>query len=610
MDNDELKKLIDSTDMVALVSPYTKLTKAGANYKGLCPFHKEDTPSFMVNQEKKMAHCFGCGKGGNPIQFLMDIKHIDFKEAVVELAKINKFKLTNFSFNANPINKLNQKYYEINKLAMEVYERYLYNSESGKKALNYLYDRGLSDEDIKTFHIGLAPSEGHVLYNILKDNNYIELDLVELNLIRSTSNGYLDVFTNRIIFPILDEKGNVTGFSGRILTNNKNEPKYLNTSDTKIFKKNLILYNLNNAIKSINTTNRVIIYEGFMDVIASTRANLGEAVCSMGTQLTSNQIKLIKRYTNNVIVAFDSDSAGLLATQRASQMFVREGMNVKYLLLDKCKDPDEYVHTLGKDAYYNYFNNNILNYYEYMYRVVTKDINLTDPIMLDNAKNKLFSILYESRSEIIISEFIGKFAKYVGIEAHLLRKEYDLKYQNSNRVVDNEYVEVSYQEPIINKPVKKQGFILSEARLFNYATSSKKYANKIDDFINENNIRFSNDNELSNIWLTLYSEYYKIYNDYDESKFVKLLEDKDISSNGTLNTVKRFTELQDFLHMNSLNFPYSEEDLLNNLNDKKRRNYLRNERKDLSNKNLSIEQAKVLLNNHLRNLKHNKGGQR
>lgn len=245
-----------------------------------------------------------------------------------------------------------------------------------------------------------------------------------------------------------------------------------------------------------------------------------------------------------------------------------------------------------------------------MYRVVTKDINLSDPIMLDNAKNKLFAILYESRSEIIISEFIGKFAKYIGIEAHLLRKEYDLKYQNYNRTVDNEYVEVSYQEPIINKPVKEQGFILSEARLFNYATSSKKYANKIDDFINENNIRFSNDNELSNIWLTLYSEYYKIYNDYDESKFVKLLEDKDISSNGTLNTVKRFTELQDFLHMNSLNFPYSEEDLLNNLNDKKRRNYLRNERKDLSNKNLSIEQAKVLLNNHLRNLKHNKGGQR
>ena len=213
LSKEDINNLIEKTDMVKLVEPYTKLKKTGSGYVGLCPFHEEKTPSFSVSQDKHLAYCFSCHKGGSPIQFLMDIKHIDFMDAVKELAKINN---VNLNLSTKSDNSLTyKKYYDMNELALKFYQANLFNTKDGKVALKYLHERGLNDDVINDFKIGLAPKEDNKLYSLLKDAGYLELDMIDNGLVKSNSNSYQDVFIDRIMFPILDEVGNVVAFSGR-----------------------------------------------------------------------------------------------------------------------------------------------------------------------------------------------------------------------------------------------------------------------------------------------------------------------------------------------------------------------------------------------------------
>ena len=329
---DEINRVIESTDMVDLVSPFVKLTKQGKSYKGLCPFHNEDTPSFVVSQEKHLAHCFGCGKGGNPINFLMQIKQISFNEALNELATKNGIKLTNVV-----INKKSQdytKYYEMMQLAAKFYEKNLTTTKSGLEALEYLHKRGLSDETIKMFKIGLAPNNVDALYKVLKDANYLELDMIDVGLIGHNDKGYYDIFSKRIMFPITDEMGNIIGFSGRIFNNNDpNQPKYVNTKETFLYKKGSVLYHLDLAKQEILRKKRVILHEGQMDVIAATSAGFKEAICSMGTALTEAQALVLKKYSSQAIICYDGDKAGIAASKKAINIFKKVGMTASLVLL-------------------------------------------------------------------------------------------------------------------------------------------------------------------------------------------------------------------------------------------------------------------------------------
>ncbi len=513
---EEIKKIIEATDMYALVSPYVKLQKSGSGYKGLCPFHSEKTPSFSVSQDKHLAHCFSCGKGGTPIQFLMDIKHISFLEAVKELADFNHIKIDlNNVDTKEELAKL--KYYNLNNLAEKLFTRNLFSTNTGQLALDYLKNRGLDEEIIKTFGIGLAPKDGNTLYNLLKQSNYLELDMIDASLVKNNGDKYQDFFINRITFPIKDVKGNIVAFSGRDYTNSSNA-KYMNSSETLVFKKNLILYNLDLAINHITLNDRIILHEGYMDVIASYRAGLKEVVCSMGTSLTDGQIKQITRLTKNVILCYDSDNAGVTATIRAFTLLHKYNLNVSVVKLDKTKDSDEYVKKYGLKAYYDYFNTHIVSFIEYYFNELTNKLNINDIFKVEEIKVELFKYLKMYNSNIITDKYLNLFATKLGVSYNSLINDYNKDITN---VIPNE---ISIKPKEIQKNIS---FKIYEIRLFDYAKSKREIAYQIDDFLEKDNNFLGVSEIYQQLWQTLMNFY--SYNEiYNEELFNIILKEKNL----------------------------------------------------------------------------------
>ncbi len=542
---EEIEKLINSTDMFALVSPYVKLIKSGSGYKGLCPFHSEKTPSFSVSQEKHLAHCFSCGKGGNPIQFLMDIKHLNFIEAVKELAKINHMDLQ-IGDVKDPKLQEKEKYYALNDLANKLFTRNLLSTNEGQKAIKYLNDRGLDIETIKEFSLGLAPRDGKMLYNLLKESNYLELDMVSCGLVKNNDNNYYDFFTNRIMFPIKDIRGNIIGFSGRTYKDDLNQAKYMNTYESLVFKKNLVLYNLDLAIDSITLNDRIILHEGYMDVIASYRSGLKEVVCSMGTSLTTGQINLIGKYTKNVIICYDSDSAGIKASFRAGELFLKNGFNVNLVKLDKTKDSDEYVKKYGLEAYKTYFLGHIISFIDYVYNEVTTNININDISSIENAKNNLFKYLKLYKSNLIWEKYLTNFAKFLNISLDSIKADF---YKN-DKIETNIVLNYPKED---KKEIKENNFKYAAIRIFDYAKSSKMKALEIDNYLEKDNRFIGLGPILGQLWQAIISFYQDNFY-FDEEKFVLYLQEKNL-----YNDYYHMISLNEFYA--KLNLPYSDSDL-------------------------------------------------
>ncbi len=521
----DIERIIESTDIVQLVSEFVPLQKSGANFKGLCPFHNEKTPSFTVSPDKKIAHCFSCKKGGNAIQFLMDIKNITFNQAINELAKRNSINLEEYIEDKKTPQYT--KYYEITKISKQFYQRNLHQTESGQIALEYLHKRGLDDETIKMFGIGLASNKMDVLYKVLKDLNYLELDMMDLGLIRKGDNGYYDLFTKRIMFPICDEEGNVVAYSGRIFNNDdKNQAKYINSPETFLYKKGLILYNLNMAKQAILKNKRVILHEGQMDVIASVKSGLSEAVCTLGTALTDAQTKLLKKYTNDVIICYDGDNAGISASIKAIEMFNKYQINVKLVLLPDKLDPDDYVKKYGNEAYLKYFNDNIIDSMEYRYLIALKDKNLKDNNVVEEIKNEIFSSINSLKSNTIKEVYLNKLANDLKVSFAALNNDYNYHYK---RVRVSNYVENSFEveknQNYYYEEVKtsEYNYILHELRIFDYAKITKEKAIYIDSkgIIDA----LSDDNQK--IWFKLIENYYDKYQVFDNARFLNVLNEQE-----------------------------------------------------------------------------------
>ena len=531
----EIDKVIDATDIVALVSEYVKLEKAGKNYKGLCPFHNEDTPSFVVNPDKKIAHCFGCGGGGSPIKFLQQVENIDFQTALAKLAEKANIKLTG----TKEYKKTNNyaKYYSIMKTSCDFYTKNLSVTKLGQEALEYLYKRGLNDETIKVFDIGLAPSGHDTLYQVLKDSNYLELDMIDLGLVTSNERGYHDLFVNRIMFPIKNENGDVIGFSGRIFnTDDKNQAKYINTKETFIFKKGNTLFNLNNAKSDIMKKRRVILHEGQMDVIASYRSGLRETVCSLGTALTAEQVNTLRRYTDNVVICYDCDKAGINASLKAIKLFKQNGFKVSLVMLPQGMDPDEYSLRFGANAYLKYFEENIIDENTYIFNQAFLNKNIQDITVKDEIKNQIFSMLINLNSQIQVEEFLGKLATRLDISLEAIKTDYN-SYYNYNRptnVVEN-YPADDFSSNYDYNPIGEKGITptkiehsvsICEIRLLNYAKSSKAKALEIDSKIADHLYAFSK--EGLNVWITLINKYYTNYDEFIEGNFIKMLSEEEV----------------------------------------------------------------------------------
>ena len=341
-----LQELKLRNDITELVSSYITLKRRGRNMVGLCPFHGEKTPSFNIYTENGSFYCFGCGVGGDVITFVMKMENLDYVDAVKFLAQRAGMDMPEDSYD-DSMSKLRTRVYEANREAARYYYKILY-SPDGKNGLDYFHGRMLTDRTIRHFGLGFADDDWSSLSDYLIGKGFSKNELVAANLAvkQKNGNGIYDRFRNRVMFPIIDLRGNVIAFGGRIMTDEK--PKYLNTSDTPVFKKSENLFSLNNAKNSGSRT--LILCEGYMDVIAVNQAGFQNAVATLGTALTREQAMLMKRYADEVVICYDSDEAGQKATSRAIPILRNAGLLVRILTVPSGKDPDEFIKSKGADG--------------------------------------------------------------------------------------------------------------------------------------------------------------------------------------------------------------------------------------------------------------------
>ncbi len=348
--DDFIQQIRDNNDIESVIGSYVDLKRRGKNLVGLCPFHNENTPSFTVYPDTASYYCFGCGAGGEVINFIRNIENLDFIESVKLLADRAGLKIPETDSYDDAIAKLRRRIYEANREAARFYHETLF-TEKGKQQLDYLLGRGVSPKMIKHFGLGAAPDDWHALAEHLKEKGFNRDELVAANLLRSSEkNGkryYYDAFRAKVMYPVIDLRGNVVAFGGRVLDNSK--PKYINTSDTLVYKKSNELFALNFA-KNGNDR-KLILCEGYMDVIALHQAGYENAVAGLGTALTPEQVSLISRYADEVALCYDSDEAGQKAVRAAMTLFSKTGVKVKVIRLDGGKDPDEIIKKYGKERF-------------------------------------------------------------------------------------------------------------------------------------------------------------------------------------------------------------------------------------------------------------------
>lgn len=347
---DFLQELRFKNNISDVISGYVNLRRRGRNMVGLCPFHGEKTPSFTVYPETDSFYCFGCGVGGDVIGFIRRAENLDYIDAVKLLAQRAGMEMPEDSYD-DSVQKLRLRIYEANREAARFYHAQLLQP-SGRSGLEYLRGRRLSDKTITSFGLGFAPNEWSALSDyLIKEKHFRPDEIVQANLaFRNKRGGVTDRFRNRVMFPIIDVRGNVIAFGGRIMTDEK--PKYLNTSDTVAFKKSNNLFALNRAKNS--KSDKLILCEGYMDVIALHQAGFDFAVATLGTALTQEQAVIIKRYTNTVVICYDADEAGQKATARAIEILRREGLKIRVLTVPNGKDPDEYIKFHGENGSYKF----------------------------------------------------------------------------------------------------------------------------------------------------------------------------------------------------------------------------------------------------------------
>ncbi len=343
LSDDFISEVKYRNDLGELASSYLQLKRKGRNLVGLCPFHGEKTPSFNIYTENGSFYCFGCGAGGDVITFVMKIENLDYLEAVKFLAQRAGMSLPEDEYD-DSMSRLRTRVYEANREAARFYYQKLGERE-GAEGLAYLRGRGLADSTIRHFGLGFAPDSRFSLGNHLLNKGFTESELIAANLVfkARTGRGVVDRFYNRVMFPIIDVRGNVIAFGGRIMTDQK--PKYLNTSDTIVFDKSHNLFSLNNAKNS--KSRAYILCEGYMDVISLNQAGFTEAIATLGTALTMNQATLLKRYCDEVIICYDADEAGQKATARAIEILRSAGIVVRVLRIPDGKDPDEFIRRHG-----------------------------------------------------------------------------------------------------------------------------------------------------------------------------------------------------------------------------------------------------------------------
>jgi len=424
MDNripeDILEDILSRVDIVELIQGYIPLKRAGRNFKTNCPFHHEKTPSFMVSPDRQIYHCFGCGESGNAFKFLMRYDRMEFREAVEALAKKAGVILPEIKSEDQQTKNLTEQLYQINEIAASFYANLLHLKESSL-IREYLIKRGIKYETAKLFKLGFAPDKWDALINYIRSKGYDLRSLDKTGLIvAKESGGYHDRFRNRVIYPIFDIKSRVIAFGARVLDDSL--PKYLNSPETPLYVKGRNLYGFNLAKDSIRQNDFAVIVEGYMDCIIPFQHGLQNIVASLGTALTYEQVRLLKRYTHNVIVIFDPDAAGEMATLRSLDIFVEEGFTVKVVSLPKGFDPDSFVKKNGVEE----FKKNIScaqNLFDYKLGLLKLRHGYKDIESKAKIVQEMLLTINRFKNAILKTEYLRKLAQELDLREEALIEE-------------------------------------------------------------------------------------------------------------------------------------------------------------------------------------------
>lgn len=511
---DEIKSKIDIVD---LISEYTALKPAGTNWKARCPFHNEKTPSFMVSRDKQIWHCFGCGEGGDIFEFVQKIENIEFGEALRLLADKAGVKLK--KVNLEEVSQ-KTKLQDLLKIAANFFHLALLKSQEGQIARDYIAKRELKPDIVADFKIGYAPDSWDKLLNFLIKKGYKQNDILLSGLVVKNDKGQLyDRFRQRLMFPIFDQHGAVVGFTGRILDEKKQDQggKYVNTPQTAIYNKSLVIYGLDKAKNEIKKKDLAVIVEGNMDVIASHQAGIENVVASSGTALTQEQLKLLKRYTNNIALSFDADLAGQTAAERGIDIALALGFNIKVIQLPKeingkaIKDPDDCIKQ-GNDYWQKAIDNaiSIIDFYiDKVFSKYNKDI----PEQRKEITNKLFKQIAKLPDRVEQDFYLSKLAQKLDVPENILREAFspfiDSKKLNIGEVIAENSNKLSREDMLGRQ----------------FLALILKYPQNLDYAISHLEVEMLPIIDLQEIYREIIL-YYNEKKEFDYSQFEKILSDK------------------------------------------------------------------------------------
>ena len=420
---DQAQQIREKIDIVSFISEYLPLKKAGRNFKANCPFHNENTPSFVVSPERQIWHCFGCGKGGDAFTFLMEYENMEFPESLRALAKKAGVVLRETGFRKGEYSE-KEKIYSINSQALKFYQFILTKHQAGKSALSYLINkRKINKGMIETFSLGFSPNAGSALSDyLLTKKGYKNKDLLTFGVSYERVGKLYDFFRGRIIFPLFDHRGNVTGFSGRSL-DDKNLPKYINTKETPVYHKGSMFFGLNSAKDEIKAKQDAIIVEGEFDTISLYMEGLKNVVAIKGTALTENQVNLLSRFTPKVTLCLDQDNAGFEATRRSLEVLEKKGLTASIVVLKNAKDPDEAIKK--NPAEFKKKVKEAIGVYDFLIDKFTKESSKDTALGKKKITDNLLPLISNISNEIIKEHYLKNLSKIIDVSLESLAKEVD-----------------------------------------------------------------------------------------------------------------------------------------------------------------------------------------
>lgn len=423
IDKETVQKILDTADIVEVVSDFVHLKKRGANYVGLCPFHNERTPSFSVSKSKGICKCFSCGKGGSPVNFIMELEQMSFNEALRYLAKKYNIEIKDheMSDQEREEESTRESMLTVNDFAMQYFERIMAETDDGRDiGLAYFRERGINDAMIKRFHLGYSLEKRDDLYNTAIKKGFSDKFLFDTGLCYLTEQGDIrDRFRGRVIYPVFTVSGKVVAFGGRTLRKDKGVAKYVNSPESIIYSKSRELYGLYQAKQSIVRKDKCILVEGYMDVISMHQSGVENVVASSGTSLTEGQIRLIHRFTENVTVIYDSDPAGIKASLRGIDLLLAEGLNIKVLLLPEGDDPDSFAQSHTSSEVEEYLAANEQDFIAFKTRILLDGLE-NDPVSRSKAIQNIVRSISVIPDQITRSVYIGECSRTMGISEKVL----------------------------------------------------------------------------------------------------------------------------------------------------------------------------------------------